>query len=162
MSKLASAFGTKFVENKDSIRIKSFELHNNTFKVKIPLTSEFEEMSNRMIEVDQEEVEKYFRDLSDGFQKNRESITEDLGVEFLENDVVVQGRSLREAAKNKFLTEKRITEVFKLLVPEQEGFDMDSITYAMIEELFPFSVQMEMVEQITKIISPDYKDTRGK
>jgi hypothetical protein len=49
-----------------------------------------------------------------------------------------------------------------LLVPEEEGFDMDTITYSMIEELFPFTIQMQLVELISDTISPSYKETKGK
>jgi len=67
-----------------------------------------------------------------------------------------------ETAKNKVITENRIVAMFRLLVPEEKDFDMTTITYEMIEELFPFSVQIEMVELIGTIISPTYKDAKGK
>ena len=69
---------------------------------------------------------------------------------------------MRETAINKVITEKRITEMFKLIVPEQTDFDMNTITYSMIEELFPFSIQLEIIEGITNTISPGYKATKGK
>ena len=69
---------------------------------------------------------------------------------------------MRETAINKVITEKRITEMFKLIVPEQADFDMNTITYSMIEELFPFSIQLEIIEGITNTISPGYKATKGK
>ena len=52
--------------------------------------------------------------------------------------------------------------MFKLIVPEQIDFDMNTITYSMIEELFPFSIQLEIIEGITNTISPGYKATKGK
>ena len=42
MNQFANALGKSF--NKDSLRIRSFELGNHTFKVKVPLTSEYESM----------------------------------------------------------------------------------------------------------------------
>jgi len=47
-------------------------------------------------------------------------------------------------------------------VPENKDFDMASITYADIEELFPFSIQMELIDQINNVISPNYSATKGK
>ena len=47
-------------------------------------------------------------------------------------------------------------------MPEEEGFDMNTITYDMIEELFPFSVQLQVVECINEVISPSYKAAKGK
>ena len=49
-----------------------------------------------------------------------------------------------------------------MLVPEEKDFDMSTITYEMVEELFPFSVQMELLQRISEVISPSYKETKGK
>ena len=52
--------------------------------------------------------------------------------------------------------------MFKLLVPEIEDFDMSTITYDMVEELFPFALQIQVMEYIAETISPEYSATRGK
>ena len=75
---------------------------------------------------------------------------------------MVQGRSLKETAKNKILTDNRILAMIKLLVPEEKDFDMTTITYEMVDELFPFSVQLELLERIGDVISPSYSTTKGK
>ena len=160
MTKLIEAFGKKFAENKDLIRIRSFELAGNTFKVKIPLTSEYEAMIERIKLADEETVEKYYKDITKDFVLDN-PVNAELGVIFEDNDIKVQGRSMREAAKNKFLTEYRIVEMFKLLVPE-DGYSLSDLTYAEIEELFPFSIQIELIEKIGNTISPAYKDIKGK
>jgi len=49
-----------------------------------------------------------------------------------------------------------------MLVPENKDFDMNTITYADIEELFPFSVQLELLDYINSTISPNYTATKGK
>ena len=74
---------------------------------------------------------------------------------------MVDGRSMREAAKNKAITEARITEFFKLLVPELDGASLDDLTYKDIEDEFPMSVQLQIVEKIGEAISPTYKESRG-
>ena len=81
--------------------------------------------------------------------------------QFTDNDILVEGRSMREAAKNKAITEARITEFFKLLVPELEGASLDDLTYDDIEQEFPISVQMQIVEKIGEVISPSYREARG-
>jgi ribosomal protein S17E len=162
MSKLASAFGKDFVKNKDKVRTRTFDLGGHTFKVKVPLTSEFEIMQERMKVVDDEKVEKYYKEITKDLEKYREKPDADLKCEFLENDIVIDGRSMREAAKNKIIAENRITEMFKLLVPEEKDFDMETITYAMVEELFPFAIQMQVVEMIGKVVSPNYETQKGK
>ena len=60
------------------------------------------------------------------------------------------------------MTEARITELFKLIVPEDKSFDMSTITYADIDELFPLPIQMQVVEQIAEVISFDYGKTKEK
>ena len=82
--------------------------------------------------------------------------------EWLENDLLIDGRSMRETARNKVLMQNRITEMFKLLVPEEKGFDMGTITYDMIEELFPFPIQMQLLDELSNTISPAYEAQRGK
>ena len=155
---LSTAFGF----NQDAIRTKSFEYGGHTFKVKIPLTAETEAMFERMKNADQDKVDLHFAELSKPFLENKDNFSEDQEVEYKDDDIVVKGFSLRETAKNKALTELRVTELFRLLVPESKEFDMSSISYKDIEETFPFSVQMELVEEISKVISPNYSDTRKK
>ena len=161
MSNLVEAFGKKFAENKDLIRIRSFELAGNTFKVKIPLTSEYEAMLDRIRVIDDVKVAEYYKELTKNFDPSKEDINTSLGIIFEENDIKIQGRSMMETAKNKYLTEYRILEMIKLLVPE-EGHTLEDITYKDVEELFPFSVQLEIIEHIGETISPSYKEIKGK
>jgi hypothetical protein len=160
MTQLSQAFGKKF--DKDTIRIRTFEFNNHTFKVKVPLTSEYEAIVESAKEVDETKVKKYYDELSKNFVEQKDNLDPSLGVVFKENDIEIQGRSLQETAKNKVITENRILSMFQLLVPEEKDFDMKTITYEMVEELFPFSVQLEMVELIGTIISPSYKEAKGK
>ena len=160
MTQFAQAFGNKF--NKDDLRIRSFEMNGHTFKVKVPLTSEYESLLDSVQIVDDAKVAKYYETLSSEFIKNKDKFKEEDGVEYQDNDVLIKGASLQETAKNKVIMENRITGLFKLLVPEEQGFDMSTITYEMIEELFPFPVQLQIMEEINSVISPNYKESKGK
>jgi ribosomal protein S17E len=162
MTTLSKAFGKKFDENKDLVRIRSFEFNGNTFKVKVPLTSEYEAMMLKINEVDQVRVDKYYEEFTKAFIENKDTIDPELGVVFKDDDVELKGRSLKETAKTKVITENQITTMVKMLVPEEKGFDMSTITYEMVEELFPFSIQMELLQKISEVISPSYKETKGK
>ena len=162
MTALAKAFGKKFEAHKDEIRIRSFEMNGHTFKVKVPLTVETDLMYERLKTPNQDDVEKYYKELTSELIANKDKATEEIKVEFQENDVVIEGRSMREAATNKALTQLRIVEMFKMLVPEEKGFDMATITYDMIEELFPFAVQMQIIDRISQTISPTYNESKGK
>jgi hypothetical protein len=160
MTQLSQAFGKKF--DKDSVRIKSFEYGGHTFKVKIPLTSEYDSIVQQANVPDAELLDKYYSNLTKDFLEKKEDFSKNENIEFLENDILVDKKSIREAAKNKVLTEQRILALIKLLVPEEKDFDMNTITYEMVEELFPFSVQLEVIDLISETISPNYKDQRGK
>ena len=157
---LEQAFGTKF--NKDAVRVKTFEYNGHTFRVKIPLTKEYETILETANKVDDEKIEKYYNDLVKEFVTNKDNIPEELGVTFTDNDVLLKDKSMREAAKNKALTENRILALIRLLVPEEQGFDMQTVTYEMVEELFPFSVQLELIDLISNTITPTYKEQKGK
>jgi hypothetical protein len=153
MSNLSQAFGNL---NKDSLRIRSFEFGGHTFKVKVPLTAESDAMFERLKNPDEELLNKFYAELSKDFTEESEQI------KFVENDILIEGRSIRETAKNKALIQARITEMFKMLVPEEVGFDMSTITYEMIDEMFPFAIQMQLMELIGETVSPNYNTTKGK
>jgi hypothetical protein len=157
---LANAFGQNF--NMESVRTRSFKLNGHEFKVKVPLTSEMEAMYERAKIVDEAKAVEYYANLSKEFVENREKYEADSEVVFKEDDILVKNISLRETSRNKVLTENRILELVRFLVPEDKNFDMGKITYAEIDELFPFSVQMELIEEINAAISPGYVANRGK
>ena len=154
MSNFSQALGSKF--NKDTLRIRSFEFNGHTFKVKVPLTAESDAMFERLKKPDDAIVEKHYQELTKDMPESSE------GIQVTENDVIIEGRSLRDAAKSKALIHARITEMMKLLVPEEEGFDMSTITYEMVDELFPFAIQMQLMELIGETVSPSYNNTKGK
>lgn len=159
MTKFSSAFGEKYQANKKNLLTRSFELGGHTFKVRIPLVSESDEIYKKVAEPDDDTVQKIYVEITSSLRQFEATQTEEF--KFTDNDVLVDGRSMREAAKNKAITEARITEFFKLLVPELEGASLENLTYADIEEEFPLPVQMQIVEKIAEVISPTYKEARG-
>ena len=162
MSGLASALGKKFVQNKEEIRTREFQLGGHTFKVRVPLTVEVEATQKKIKDLDEELVEKYYQELTKDLQANKKDMPEELKVVYKDNDIIVDGRSMREASRNKVLMESRIVEMFKLLVPEDKGFDMETITYKDVDELFPLSIQMQVVEAISEVISFNYTANKEK
>jgi hypothetical protein len=159
MTKFSSAFGDKYQANKKNLLIRSFELGGHTFKVRIPLVAESDAIYKKVSEPDEETIEKIYQEITKPLRQFQDNQTEEF--QFTDNDILVDGRSMREAAKNKAITEARITEFFKLLVPELDGASLEDLTYADIEEEFPISVQMQIVEKIGEVISPTYREARG-
>ena len=159
MTKFSSVFGEKYQANRKNLLIRSFDLGGHTFKVRIPLVAESDAIYKKVSEPDDETIEKIYVDITATLRQFESTQTDDF--KFTDNDILVDGRSMREAAKNKAITEARITEFFKLLVPELEGASLEDLTYADIEQEFPTSVQMMIVEKIGEVISPSYREARG-
>lgn len=154
MTRLSSALGTGA-----EFRIKKFDLGGHAFRVRVPLVSESDAMHSRIIKPESAAIDKIYADLTKSLDEFKTLKNEDLV--FTENDVVVSGRSMREAATNKAMMEARITEMIRLLQPENPANTLDDITYAEIEQEWPLSVQLALVEKISEVVSPGYKETRG-
>lgn len=159
MTKFSSVFGDKYQVNKKNLLTRTFELGGHIFKVRIPLVAESESIYKRVSSPDDETIERIYQEITAPLRQFENNQSEDF--QFTDNDILVEGRSMREAAKNKAITEARITEFFKLLVPEIEGASLEDLTYQDIQEEFPISVQMQIVEKISEVISPTYKEARG-
>lgn len=156
MSKLANALGKKFEQNKLSILTRTFEMGSHTFKVRVPAVHEIERIFDFFKNPDENLIQKEFEDLIASLNLDEKN---DLVVK-TENDVLIDNRSMRETAKNKLLLKYRITEYFKFLIPENGT--LDDIEYQDIDDEFPLSIQLQLVDKINEVISPDYKEVRSK
>ena len=156
MSKLASALGKKYEENRLSVLTRKFELGEHIFKVRIPSVQEIEAIYNYFKNPNDVEVEKAYQEMIKFI--DLKDVQE--GVEIKDNDIVIEGRSMREAAKNKHVLQYRITEYIKFLVPETGS--LESLTYADVEAEFPLAIQLTLVDKINEVIAPDYKEIKSK
>ena len=158
MTRFADALGTKYQENREKIFTRKFELGGHTFKVRIPYVHESDEIYKRINEPDEVKVAEAYKQMTEPLMALKD---QDAGFTFTDDDVLIEGRSLKEAAKQKVQVEIKITEFVKLLVPELEGASLDDLTYEEIEAEFPMAVQMQLVEKIAEAISPTYKESKG-
>jgi len=154
MTRLSSALGTT-----SQLRVKQFVFGGHTFKVRVPLVSESDAIHSRVMNPDSEAVNKIYAELIQGLNQFKGVESEELI--FAEADVIVAGRSMKEAAKNKAMMETRITEMVRLLQAEDAANSLHDITYAEIEQEWPLNVQRELVEKIAEVISPVYREIRG-
>jgi hypothetical protein len=159
MNKLANALGNAYTENRRAIRTRTFELGGHTFKVRVPLSSEADAMFARVSAPAPEAVEALYTTLTASLVKFKDQQSEEF--QFTDNDIIVSGRSMREAAKRKAMMELRITEYVRLLVPEDPEQSLADITYADIDAEWPLSVQIALMDKIVEVTSPSYKDARG-
>lgn len=151
MSKLASALGEKYQANSLNLKTKTFELGGHTFKVRVPLSKELDDINKRIEQIDDAIAEQRY-------QKMVAPLAGLEGVEQRDNDVFVDGRSTREMVRFALQAENRIVEMIRLLVPETGS--IDDITYEEIEAEWSLPIQLEIISKITEAIQPGYKDTR--
>lgn len=138
--KLSSAFG-----DISALRTKSFELGGHKFKVRIPLSKELEAITERTNQVDPAKYEQRFALLTKG-------------MEVIDGDVMVDGRSTKELVETAIRFENRTVEFFKLLVAENG--DLNDLTYEDIESEMPLTVQIEMINAIGDAIQPSFGESR--
>ena len=162
MTRLGAAFGANYEKMRREIITRKFELGGFVFRVRVPLVAETDAIYQRISEPDAQRVDEVYQTLVEPLLKYKDDQeAKDSGFTFLENDILVQGKSMREAAKNKVMTETRIVEYVRLLVPENPENTLSDITYADIEAEWPLNVQLALCEKIGEVISPTYKETKG-
>jgi predicted RNA-binding protein Jag len=159
MSKLSSALGSKYEANRVSVMTRQFELGNHIFKVRVPSVGEIEKIYDYFKNPNQDDVQKNYDEISKSMIELKDAA--DDTVQFLENDIIVDGRSMMETAKNKTILQYRITEYIKLLISET-GETLDDLQYSDVEEEFPLPIQIQIVDKINEVIAPDYKEIREK
>ena len=161
MSKLSATLGEKYQSKRSAIFTRTFELGGHTFKVHIPSIAEADAIYQKVMNPPDEVIDSLYAKMVEPLLTFKDSASPEDEVEYLDDDVVVKGRSMREAAKKKAMTEAKITEYIKLLVPENPQDTMDDITYADVEAEFPLPIQLSLIEKIAEVISPSYKESRG-
>ena len=142
--------------NQEALRTRTFTLGGQKFRVRVPLSVELEAINKRVADVD---VTAKVDEMLKPLLEKREQL-ESESIIYTDDDVIVDGRSTKELAKMTAQTEQRILEMVKLLVPEQANASMDNLTYAEINDEFPFAVQLELMKKIAEVISPGYEEAR--
>jgi hypothetical protein len=142
--------------NQQVLRTRAFVLGGQNFKVRVPLTSEMEIINKRIFEID---ATKKIEELINPLLEKKGTLESD-SIVYLDDDVLVDGKSVKDLARMTAQTEQRILEMVKLLVPEMEGANMEELTYQEINDDFPFPVQLELMKKIAEVISPGYEETR--
>lgn len=159
MSKIASALGGKYQENRLSVMTRTFVLGDHTFRVRVPAVHEIEAVYNYFKNPNVDLIEDAFKSMTYDLVSIKDTNPE--GVIYTDKDVIVDGRSMMEAARNKVILQHRIVEYFKFLIPE-DGQSLQDLEYSDVEEEFPLSIQIQIIDKISEVISPDYKAIKEK
>jgi len=161
MTKLASVLGSKYESKRKQLFIRTFDLGGHTFRVKVPTVSESDAMYQRINNPDEQKIDEVYKAIIEPLQQYKNQTDLHSEFEFLEDDVLIGGRSIKETAKTKVMTQNRIVEFIKLLIPEDEASSLEDLTYEDVEAEWPMSVQMALLEKIAEAVSPNYKESRG-
>ncbi len=153
MSKIAQALGSKYQENKLSILTRKFTMGDYTSKVRVHNVKEMEVIYDYFKNPNEDDVEKTYQQLLALLSAEEKEEIEKTGM--------VNGRSLKETARNKTVIQYRIVEYIKFLIPEN-GESLADLEYADVEEEYPFAIQLALVDKIHEVISPEYKEIHAK
>lgn len=146
--------GNSFNVDTQALRIKSFEYGGHTFRVKVPTLAEHEALLMKI-----EDVKDNQTALEEIYAKRTMGLEASESVVFQDNDVIVEGRSMREAAKNELMSQAQITGFFNLLVKEVDD-GLGDLTYQDINDELPLSVQLELMKRIADAVSPNLDDAK--
>ena len=153
MSKIASALGSKYQENRLSVMTRTFVLGDHTFRVRVPAVHEIESIYNYFKNPNIDLVDQAYKKMTYDLVSIKDTNPD--GVVYSDKDVVVDGRSMMEAARNKVILQHRIVEYFKFLIPE-DGQSLADLEYADIEDEFPLSIQIQIIDKTMEYIFLTY------
>ena len=167
----AQKLGASYSQVRDQVKIKKIEIIVGSvifnLRVRVPLKREMEQMIERISNPSPELIEKIYERMS---KPLRESIAEG-GDEFLEvlnkekqvitvldDDIVLDGNSVKQVATFTAMWETKVQEFFHLL--QSESGEPINETYEQIAEEFPEAVIRQIVEDIEASVKPDYKTAK--
>lgn len=156
----------KAVANIKTITVDLGDVKFN-LRVRVPLKREVEEMTARMIAPSDERVQKIF----DRFAAPIKKTIEEGGKDFLKainegketikiagDDLIIDGKSVRQVANFAAIEETRVEEYFHLLMSETG--EAITETYEEITAEFPEFAVKEILDAIEQAIRPDYKTVK--
>jgi hypothetical protein len=168
---LAKKLGKQFEQVKDDIQIKkiSIDLGDVKFdlKLKVPLKKEMEQINTLIFSPPKEKVDAAFERISAPMRQTLEEGGEEFikalntnkqSVTVTDDDLIMDGVSLRQVAQYQAIEEIKIEQYFHLLVSES-GNAVDE-SYEQICAEFPEFVIKEIVQAIQAAIAPDYKNAK--
>jgi hypothetical protein len=168
---LSGKLGKSYSEVKDQAKIKKItvELGEISFdlKVKIPLKKEMEKIIEEISIPNPEKIELIYNKYAEPIKKS----IEDGGANFLEiinkeketiivldNDIVIDGSSIKQVATLSAMYEKKVEKYFSLL--QSEIGEPINESFAEISDEFPEQVIKHIVEEIEKAIKPTYDSVK--
>jgi hypothetical protein len=149
--KIQDRFGKSFQRQTHA----DIDFAGHTLKVYLPTRKEMLGLEDKIKNPPDALVAEEYEKLHATFQKLYK-INQNVNAEFKDDDIVVEGRSLREAAR--FKAQDVMREIaYVNLVGFEEGDEMLALSYEQISETFSEAQIKHLVSLIEKAVNPDYE-----
>lgn len=171
MGKLANKLGKSYEIVADQSKIKrvTVDLGDVKFdiRIRVPLKKEMEEINAKIVSPSEERINKIYEKfaaplratLEEGGKDFLEAINKDRkAIEVLDDDLIVDGKSVKQIANFAAIDETRVEEYFHLLVSETN--EPVTETYEEINAEFPEFAVQEILKAIDQAVKPDYKTVK--
>lgn len=168
---LAKKMGTSYKMVADQVKLKNITINSGAvkfdLKVRIPLKKEMERIATQIANPSKEMVDKLYDELAAPLLKIVKEGGEDFlaaintskqVVSVLDDDVMVEGSSVRQVAQFTAMWHTRVEVYFSLL--QSESGEPINETYEQIAEEFPEQIIRQIVDDIEAAIRPDYKTAK--
>jgi hypothetical protein len=168
---LANKLGKSYEQVKAVANIKTITVDLGDVKfnlrVRIPLKKEMEEMTTRIVSPSEERINKIYERFSAPIKKTIQEGGKDFlkainegkeTIKIVGDDLIIDGKSVRQVANFAAIEETRIEEYFHLLI--SENGEPITETYDEITAEFPEFAVKEILETIEQAIRPDYKTVK--
>jgi hypothetical protein len=168
---ISTKLGKQFQSVQAELQIKKINIDLGEvkfdLKMKVPLKKEMEDINSRILTPSKEKVDLVFERLAGPLKATLQEGGEDFikalnankqSVEITDDDLIVDGTSLRQVAQYQAIEEARVEEYFRLLVSET-GVPIDE-SFEQISAEFPEFAIKEIVQAIQSAIAPDYKSAK--
>jgi hypothetical protein len=150
--RLQDKFGSAFQRQKYA----DIDFAGHPLKVYLPTRKEILELEGKIKNPPDALLEQEYTKLVDTFEKIYK-INQSIAVERKDDDIVVDGRSLKQAAR--FKAQDIMREIALInLVGFEEGQELFALSYEDISESFSSAQIKHLTDLIEKAVNPDYEE----
>jgi hypothetical protein len=166
---ISNKLGASYESIRAAARIKTIKVAINDMecelKVRVPVKREMDEITTNTPDTDL--VEKLYLDMAGPLKESVASVEEDFlaalnadgeKMRFTDNDVIVNGTSVRHIATLTALWQRQVELFFSLL--QTETGEPVTETFKEIADEFPEAVIRDIIKSIDEAIRPSYQDAK--
>jgi len=167
----AKKLGKSYEMVRDQAKTKKITIELGEVKfnltVRIPLKREMESLMEKISNPSPEKVNEIYTKLTQSLKKSLDDGGEEFikainaekeTIKVIEDDIILDGTSMKQVASMTAIWENQVEEFFHLLISDTG--EPITETFAEISEEFPEQIIKEIVSQIDQAIRPDYKTAK--